>query len=584
MLLTSGAAFSLLFLLWLSRTNSGFIAMGEPPSFLASNPDVLRAIWENGLLYTTFPTFLMAVYGSMWEGIVEAVAARQPFVELVRGARSEKTVLLDYKAENKVKAVYTALRLGHFLLAACMAASLLLSFGVVPMTAFLFTTQKSSLESRVAIAFTSELNHSLIISNFPYGPSIRTSLDWSAASLLMKAPPLPWTSGNVSYVKFNLLPSKTAVAADGVLLVNSTAYFARANCVALAEGADFTAKLLVQPVDGLDSVVVTVTGSDRGCDITGEDLLFDLHVPKLDHFKPISATTSTRFPCLDDGLSSRIIFLAGRYTGDRVSNHRVSNLTVVSCKPAYWAVPGRLNTTVLTDAPPRILGFAGDWPRATQIPGAEHAFFEAALLDPVYMEPGMKIRITNDFSRFVFDIASTTQPEFPLQPDLMANATAGMLERCYAGLAATVLSQPLEGPATTTAVAVTQQTRLVVVEPVAYFVLGCLTVVAFLAVAVWLVAAAQASALFEEPVGVLSVAGLAQRSAHLTADITELQAERRFAGRLRERALRFPRFMRANWKYSEEERHIFDTNRAADTRLTAPDRSMSYAGRYGTFS
>ena len=581
LLLTTGAVLSLLLLLWLSRTGSGFTEIGEPPSFLVSNPEVLRAIWENGLLYTTFPTFLMAIYGTMWEGIVEAVAARQPFVELVRGARSEKTVLLDYQAENKLQAVYTALKLGHFLLAACMAASILVSFGAVPMTAFLFTTHKASLESRVAIAFTSELNHSLIMGKFPYGPSVRTSLDWSAASALIKAPPLPWTSGNISYGKFDLLPSETAVAPDDVLVVNTTAYFARANCIALAEGADFAAKLLVQPVNGLNSVVVRISGSDRGCAIMDEDLLFDLNVPKLDVFKPISAATSMRFPCLDDGLSSRIILLAGKYMGDLVDHHSVSNLTVVSCKPTYWTVPGRLNTTIPNDGSPRILDFAGDWPRATEIPGAEHAYFEAALLDPVYMEPGMKIRITNDFSRFVFDIAYSSRPESPLQPDLIANVTAGMLERCYAGLAATVLSQSLESPVNTMAVAFRQETRLVVVEPVAYFILSCLTVVAALAVAVMLISAVQRSALFEEPIGVLSVAGIAQRSAHLTADIAELNAERRFAGRLRERALKFPRFMQANWKYNEDEMHIFDTNRSADTQLTVPNRTS--AAQYGTF-
>jgi len=585
--LTTGIGIALLSILWLSRLYSGFMEMGEAPNFLASNPHLLRAVWENGLLYTTFPTFLMALYGSMWEGIVDAVAERQPFVELWHGARSDKTVLLDYRAENKVKAVRTALRLGHHLLAVCMTMSLVLSFGVVPMTAFLFISQTPSLQYSTAVTITSELNHSLIIAKFPHGPSVRTALDWSAASVLMRAPPLPWTRGPelpMAFPRFSLPSSETAVG--GTLLLNTTAYIARGSCVALEEGSDFATKLLTQPFNGLNSVAIRINGSDRGCAIDTE-LLFNLAVPPDgDEFKAIAATSSLRFLCFDhkDIFSTRIIFLAAKYTGDRIDNHTFSNLTAISCRPTYFLVPGTLNTTITTTThlTPQINSFTPSWSLATQIPGGEHALFEEALLAPIYMEPGMKTRITNDFSRFVFDLAFHYHPDSPLgQPDQVASITSGMLERCYASLAATVLSQDLKTPHPTPAISITKTTRLVIVEPLAYIILLCLTLVACLTVAIMRIAAAQPSALFEEPIGVLSIAGIAQRSAHLTADITQISGERGFAGQFGERAREFPRFKDANWKYDSVERHIFDTRRAGAGLLTVTDRGS--LRRYGTF-
>jgi len=391
----------------------------------------------------------------------------------------------------------------------------------------------------------------------------------------------------MAFPRFSLSSSSSETTADGVLLLNTTAYIARGNCVALEEGSDFTTKLLTQPVNGLNSVAIRISGHDRGCAIDTE-LLFNLADP-LDggEFKPIAATSTLRYLCFDhkDKFSTRLIFLAAKYTGDRIDNHTFSNLTAISCRPTYFLVPGTLNATITTTTPhlaPQMNSFTPTWSPATQIPGGEHAHFEKALLTPTYMEPGMKTQITHDFSRFIFDLAFHYHPESPLgQPAQVADITTGMLERCYASLAATVLSQDLHTPKHTPAISITKTTRLVIVEPVAYFILLCLTLVACLTVAIMRIATAQSSALFEEPIGVLSIAGIAQRSAHLTADITQISGERGFAGRFREHALKFPRFRDANWKYDSVERHIFDTRRAGEGLLTVPDRGS--LRRYGTF-
>ena len=583
---TTALGTTLLSLLRLSRLNSGFVEIGNPPDILASNPDLLRAVWDNGIFYTTIPTFLMAVYGSMWEGIVDAVAERQPFVELVHGASSAKTVLLDYRAGNKATSVWKALRLGHYLLALYMGTSLLLTFGAVPMTAFLFTSQTPDLQFPTPLIVTSEINHSLVFKDFPYGPPVRMPLNWAAASVTMGAPPLPWTSGNISFAKFSLLPSETTPLGNGALLLNITAYLATAGCVALEQGSDFAWTVIGDHVPGLDTVQIRMNGIDRNCSISS-DLIFVLRGQ--DAFKEISATTTQIRSCFDDGSSSRILFFAAKYIGDRLDNHNFSNVSVITCRPTYWAVHGTLNTSItpadsLYSDAPRINNFTPAWHLARQIPGTEHMVFEAALLYPFYFEPGLKLRITNDFSRFIFDIADFFQPEYPLQPSLLANVTAGMLERSYAGLAATVLSQEILDPQPTVGVAVIKHTRLVVVEPVAYSILGCLTLVAILSAAIMLISVTQSSALFEEPAGILSVAGIAQRSAHLTADITELNAQRECAGRLKDAAKRLRRFKEAEWKYDEGERHIFDTRRAGDGLLTVRGGEGRTSGRgYGTF-
>ncbi|KAK4211293.1 hypothetical protein QBC37DRAFT_427177 [Rhypophila decipiens] len=74
-------------ILWLaqySRVHDGFIRLGSPPAFISDNPDLMKAIWTQSWQYTTLPVSLMTLYRVSWDGVIAAIAERQPYVELMK--------------------------------------------------------------------------------------------------------------------------------------------------------------------------------------------------------------------------------------------------------------------------------------------------------------------------------------------------------------------------------------------------------------------------------------------------------------------------------------------------------------------
>jgi hypothetical protein len=83
----------------ISRRNDGFAPLTNAPGFLARDPEIERAIWAQGILYTSFPAFIMTLYRTMWESTVSAFADRQPYIDLKKagGRPAKATIMLDYK-------------------------------------------------------------------------------------------------------------------------------------------------------------------------------------------------------------------------------------------------------------------------------------------------------------------------------------------------------------------------------------------------------------------------------------------------------------------------------------------------------
>jgi Protein of unknown function (DUF3433) len=165
-----------------SRRSSGFVRLQSPPSFLAKRPALAKAIWQQGILYTTLPTLLMTIYRMMWESSVTAFADRQPYVDLKKpdGGSAEATIMLDYRTFPALWAWFKALRNGHLLLSACLFLSLILSLGGVPLTAFLFTDASFNLNNTFPLSFTTSFNDN----TFPNLPDLRQTLDFAASMRL----------------------------------------------------------------------------------------------------------------------------------------------------------------------------------------------------------------------------------------------------------------------------------------------------------------------------------------------------------------------------------------------------------------
>ena len=577
--LALGGAIAVAGLAVYSRAHSGFVRLGPPPSILRRNAELMDAIWMQGWLYTAIPVSLMTLYRTMWGGVIASLAARQPYVELRKpnGGPPEKTILLDYRAEWPLAACRTAFCTGHWFLGACMAMSFLLSFVAAPSAAFLFAATTATSQFPVPLRYTSQLNYTAI--RGPLGtPSAQTALEWGAATVSLKAPPLPWTNGTHAYSPFELSrdlqwpdedTSPTGNPGPISIAVDSTAHFFQPHCLALREGVDYQAELLPVDIPGLDSVMLSITGSDRGCTFS-DVLIFNLREPLFTAFRPVAAKTFQRLGCemMNNNNASLVGIVAGRYTGDRIADHRVSDISVVSCMPRYWSVPGVLNATLAR--PPSqmplaaITAFYGNWSRAVEYTQGEHMYVESAFVEPLAFDPSLPMQVpTNNFVRYVFELAalssSRNSTNGRLDVAVLALSMADLLERAYAAVAAAILTTPLDVPGHHIGYATASEVRITVRERVAWVMVPLFLCAAVLLSYILGVERHRPAALFEEPVGLLGIAGIAQRSAHLTGEIAAIGRDSRFRGKFREDAMASEAFMATNWRFDEQAGHIVNT-------------------------
>ncbi|KAK0627989.1 hypothetical protein B0T14DRAFT_513630, partial [Immersiella caudata] len=519
----------------------------------------------------------------MWGSIVAALAARQPYVELRKpgGGPPEKTVLLDYRAQWPLAACRTAfLQTGHWFLGACMVLSILLSFVIAPSAAFLFVATTATSQSVVPLRYTSRFNYSAIRGPVRVGmPSAQTALEWGAATISLGAPPLPWTNGTHAFSPFALAgnppqPDNSTHNPNGSppkpvsIAVDSTAHFFRPDCVALREGVDYHATVLPGSIPGINTAVLSVSGRDRGCSFS-QVLVFNLQQPLFTPFRPLAAGTFQRLGCEDEaGKHSNgtiVGLVAARYTGDRIADHRMAEVSVVSCRPRYWAVPGVLSATLAS--PPSddttsplatITGFRGVWSRAEEYTGGDHVYVENAFVEPLAFDPSLPIQVpTQNLARYVFELASSSSSR--LDAADLATSMASLLERAYAAVAAAILTTRLQVPKTHVGFVAVSEVRITVREPVAWLVVSALLSIAALLTYILGVERHKPAALFEEPAGLLSIAGIAQRSAHLTGEIEAIDADPRFRGTFRKDAMASNEFMATNWLFDQSAGHIVNT-------------------------
>ncbi|KIW90035.1 uncharacterized protein Z519_09465 [Cladophialophora bantiana CBS 173.52] len=87
LLLSLNAAFviTILSLDSISKSNHGFVGLGDAPGFLARDPSLEQAIWAQGIFYTALPAFIMTLFQTSWHAAVAAFAKRQPYVDLKAG-------------------------------------------------------------------------------------------------------------------------------------------------------------------------------------------------------------------------------------------------------------------------------------------------------------------------------------------------------------------------------------------------------------------------------------------------------------------------------------------------------------------
>jgi Protein of unknown function (DUF3433) len=328
----------------ISRRNNGFAPLTSAPGFLARDPVIEKAIWQQGILYTSLPAFIMTLYRTMWESTVSAFADRQPYVDLKKkgGRPARATIMLDYKTEPALWAYVLAFRNNHYLLGLCLLSSVLLALLVVPLVAFLFTTSSFPSNTILPVSFLTTFDPTSIISVVP---DLRLSLNSAAAIRLQDARNPPWTDGEFAIPRF--VPS--ASVGDGNATIETIAYSADIDCEYLPESA-YKKVILPPGTPGFParSTTIKITANHRGCDIEG-----DISITTVSEFPDFPGMPSMNPPqnyltiwstigCSADSGWTRISMLTARHVN---SSTGITNFSLISCIPSYLMTPGELIAT-----------------------------------------------------------------------------------------------------------------------------------------------------------------------------------------------------------------------------------------------
>jgi hypothetical protein len=525
-----------------SRRNSGFVRQSNPPAFLAHSPGLERAIWTQGILYTAFPAFIMTVYRTMWESAVTAFADRQPYVDLKKsGGRSPRyTIILDYKARPFFYSWVVALRNKHFLLAACLFFSVVLALLVVPLTSFLFTAASFASNTTFPLSFETSFN-SNVLGEYPNYPDLRLTLDSAAAMHILDARRPPWTDGEYAFAKF--VPRVDI--GDGTVTLETTAYSAHSNCIYIPE-SQYRKTILTPNETGIPALSIGITADDRGCQI-----LSFINLPLTPEHPDTLLRIWPTITCDSDAGWSRFSILAAHYTDAPIS---VTNFSLISCAPSYRITPGTLVATTDSISAPLLRSFTPHPSNTSQFrPYNIWSFFERGIQEPGCYDPVSNIN-GNEFGRYVYKIAGKKNPASPLLPEEIIEAAQTLFTTTFAVFASAVLFKPVSSPLNGTGVHSVEETRLIVVSPVAHIILGVLVAVAILNISLFFYAS-QESMLYEEPAGLVSMSGILHNS-DVNTMIERLRQETGFNGKTTEAAMKEDKLHQPRYYFKEREKRI----------------------------
>jgi hypothetical protein len=468
----------------ISASNNGIASIPQV-SLHSNSGSVVADIWRYGLLWTTLLSLLMAIYSFMWGTVVFGTADRQPFIELRRpprktAANAEITIMLDYRSYpefyNWIVAWFFK---GHFLVGFAMLLSLLFSLVIVPLSAHLLIAAPSELNSTIYFGFPALFNGT----GFTARSTLQPAIDLAGAIRIYGSRAPPWMTVEYAFEAFTI--------ADETMLGNVTldtnAYSAYLDCQAFS------------PYDNASyqGGFVTLQVNDRGCQVA---LTFPVQ-----NNTPIY-TMSWNFLCTGSEYG-RIGLFAGLYS--ETSLIKLDNLTLVSCIPSYWNTPGSLTVFLQPNTPPQFLSFEPS--KAVLFHPEFYELFERILQFYTFFDPSNTF-YADAFGLSVYNYAITLNSSSPIQPDILKNAIESLFTTMYAGLAITQLLNQAANPRIGQGTLSTPVTRLFVVTPVAYIIVGIMGLILICNISLFVYAELHHSILYEEPIGLLGNAALLHES------------------------------------------------------------------------
>jgi hypothetical protein len=501
----------------LSQKNHGFVHVTST----LTNKDFefvsLSNVLGEPFLWTTIPTLFMTLFALAWAGAVGAYAEEVPFRALRTngGSSLEKSVLLDYRRYFGLYSWWLALRYKNVLLAFCILSSIVLQIVLVPISAHLFQVITPDFELDASLHQHSLYNDSPSIASIDYWPILGTV---AAVRLFGGNWPL-WTDGQHAIASFSL-PHELPQANVSRVQFNTEAYGAILDCAMIT---DYNISKQYSSYE--NAITLTVSASDRGCDIAVDG--------GVGPGSQVYLKTQNILDCSASAGYSRIAFFAGTFSAS--ATYKLADMSVISCIPRYYQSFG----TVSAPAPFRPLSFQPHPGRAKIVRPSSWINFEEDMLALSNIGDNNSPDFTSQFGELILGIASTQGAPSNLSesnlspPDSLMSAASSVFSSIYAILARTQYFQTLSTPIHVLGTVTTLETRLSVVSWSAYTAIAILAVLILLTIALAIVVHNQAPILAEEPHGVLGAASLLHGS-NLWEIVHEANYDRDYQGQISE--------------------------------------------------
>jgi hypothetical protein len=452
-----------------------------------------------GLLWTTLPSLILTLYGFMWAAVVSGTADRQPFVELARpkhkATNARRTIMLDYRAYPGFYSWVVALRNGHVLLGFSMVLALVLSIAAIPLSAHIFVAASTTFRSEVSVDFPTQYNAEAFTSKSNLQPAI----DLATAVHAYGSQPPAWMTTEYAFQPFEAGSQHVTGNLTGL----TQAYSAYLDCQVIDQSSTFIL------YDEGDPGTVTVSWTDRHCEV--EQML--TVTPNTDLY-----LRSWKANCDDNISPRRLGLISGLYSES--SSFKLTNFSIVSCIPSYWITTGSLTVSLAeSSSSPGYVSFNES--NSTNVSPSLALVLADTLYEYTIFNPAAAVS-ADAFGFSVYSAAKEQNSQSPVTSELIKNCTEQVFTTVYAALATDQLFQESTGSSPSqTALLVVPTTRLFIVRPIAYVVVGIFLAILICNCCLFIYTQRHQSILKEEPVGLLGNALVLHRSEVLDR-VTEL--------------------------------------------------------------
>ncbi|KAG8670374.1 hypothetical protein FPOAC2_09729 [Fusarium poae] len=520
-----------------SSNEQGFVTIPSPKVTATRSqplpwrdPVHFNVSFDIGILWTTLPNLVFALFAAHWAWIACAIAERQPYVELRArgGAEASKSILLDYRVTPVVLRWRTAFRKSHNAIGAMTLLSVMLTYITAPFAARLFTTQVVFVPKAIPIIYDTEFKDSKLNANIDWRPVLNVV----AATLLYQGKNIAWTNDQYAFRPFS---NKSIIPASADVEAKSTGFASYVNCE-LIENYNIS----LNKISNSEAGNVVVFGDDRGCSFTQK---FPVSSTQKTYLKSTSV-----IDCSAQAYYSRMVFTAGIYSAS--SSNLLDDISVISCATGYRQVDGDLKVSSLNISP-SVHSFA-----ETGQPDISRPYywrtFEQGIVGPVTFNPQASSS-TSDMASLILSYAQKLQPSKPLSAEALMQSVSTVYSATYINGVGFHGFSPVSKPQITTGSAFIPTTRLFVVQWVAYVVLIFLLVAFVFAVWASIYVYKRPSILTEEPQGLLSEAAILHKSDILRV-VSSIRSEPGFNGEVRQTGKNYAEVKNKKWMATKDDK------------------------------